>query len=156
MIKKNAFKRPVVAIAVITIIGCIFFANDKGIFNISKNYIPRINASDEKPVIFENVNSQLDKDIKFTNGWKSELIEGERFIIVQVGSLKADPAQGVAFVGQQSKDGNKFVTGGKILTPSKHGTIKIKNFNSFNLGVVAEDGYEWIFNVFDGFHEIPQ
>jgi len=90
MFKKNSVKWSALAIAIIIIIGLsfAFFNNANSINNISN-----------KPGIFENANNQLDnKDIEFTNGWRSELIEGERFIVVQVGSLKSDLKQGVAVV----------------------------------------------------------
>lgn len=41
-------------------------------------------------------------DVEFTNGWRSSLVaadeNGGKYIIVQVGSLKSDPQQGVAVV----------------------------------------------------------
>jgi len=156
MFRKNSFKWSVLAIAIIILIGSIFFINTKGVFKISKNVNEELNTTDSKPGIIEKVDNQLDKDIEFTNGWKSELIEDERFIIVQVGSLKSDSKQRVAVVGKQSKDSDKSVIEKKFLTPSEHGAIKIEDFNAFNLSVVAQDGHKWIFNVFDGFREISQ
>ena len=156
MFRKNSFKWSALAIVIIIVIGSIFFINTKGVFKDSENPNEELNTADNKPKIIKNVNNQIDKNIEFTNGWKSELIEDERFIIVQVGSLKSDSKQGVAIVGKQGKDSDKIVIEKKFLTPSKHGAIKIEDFNAFNLSVVAQDGYKWIFNVFDGFREITQ
>jgi beta-lactamase regulating signal transducer with metallopeptidase domain len=110
--------------------------------------------------IFENVSNQLDADVEFTNGWRSPLVdldengEGGKFIIVQVGSLKSDPEQGIAVVCHQNKDGEQYVIDDKFLTPSKHGAIKIESLGAkdFTMSVVAEDGYEWIFSLYNGFY----
>ena len=118
------------------------------------------NTADSKAEIFENVNNQLDMDVEFTNGWRSPLFDldengtGGQFIIVQVGSLKSDPEQGVAVVCRQNKDSEQYVIDDKFLTPSKHGAIKIESLGAkdFTMSVVAEDGYEWIFNIYNGFY----
>lgn len=110
----------------------------------------------EKAEIFESVKDLINsKDVAFTNGWRSELIEEGRYI-VEFGSLKNDPKQGIVIVKRQNRDSGKFISEKRYLTPSKHGAIKIKDFNAFNLGVVAADGYQWIFNLWDRFREIPQ
>lgn len=117
-------------------------------------------AGDITSGIFENVNNQLDTDVDFTNGWRSPLVdvdengEGGKYIIVQVGSMKNDPEQGVAVVYHQNKDSDQYMIDEKFLTPSKHGAIKIKNLGAkdFTMSVVAEDGYTWIFNIYDGFY----
>jgi len=116
-----------------------------------------LNTADNKPAILETVNEQLDTDVAFTNGWRSALVErdvnGGKYIIVQVGSLKSDPEQGVAVVCHQNKDSEQYVIDDQFLTPSKHGAIKIESLGAkgFNMSVVAEDGYTWIFNVYNGF-----
>jgi len=116
------------------------------------------NTVDNKPEIFENVNNQLDSDIEFTNGWRSALVEpddnGGTFIIVQVGSLKNDPEQGVAVVCHHYKNSDQYVIDDKFLTPSKHGTIKVESLGAkdFNMTVVAGDGYRWIFSIYNGFY----
>lgn len=110
--------------------------------------------------IFENVNHQLDTDIEFTNGWRSPLVdvdengEGGKYIIVQVGSLKSDPEQGVAVVCHQNKGSDQYIIDEKFLTPGKHGAIKINGLGAkdFTMSVVAEDGYTWIFNIYNGFY----
>lgn len=109
------------------------------------------------PTIFEDVNNQLDRDVEFTNGWRSPLVEpdvnGGKYIIVQVGSLKSDPEQGVAVVCHQNKDSTQYVIDDTFLTSTKHGAIKIESLGAkgFNMSVVADDGYKWIFNVYNGF-----
>ena len=109
------------------------------------------------PTIIENVNSQLDRDVEFTNGWRSPLVDadenGGKYIIVQVGSLKSDPEQGVAVVCHQSKDSEQYVIDDKFLTPNKHGAIIIESLGAkdFNMSVVAADGYKWIFDIYNGF-----
>lgn len=98
--------------------------------------------------IFENVNNELDADIEFTNSWRSPLADvdenGEdgKYIIVQVGSMKNDPEQGVAVVCHQSKDSDQYIIDEKFLTPSKYGAIKIKSLGAkdFTMSVVAVDG----------------
>ncbi|MHB8061059.1 MAG: M56 family metallopeptidase [Ruminiclostridium sp.] len=117
------------------------------------------NTSNSEPEIFENVSNQLDTDVEFTNGWRSPLVdldengEGGKFIIVQVGSLKSDPEQGVAVVCHQNKDSEEYVIDKQFLTPSKHGAIKIESLGAkdFTMTVIAEDEYKWIFNIYNGF-----
>ena len=117
------------------------------------------NTTNSEPRIFENVSNQLDTDVEFTNGWRSPLVdldengEGGKFIIVQVGSLKSDPEQGIAVVCHQNKDSEQYVIDDKFLTPSKHGAIKIVSLGAkyFTMSVIAEDGYEWIFDIYKGF-----
>jgi hypothetical protein len=107
----------------------------------------------------KNINDQLDMDVEFTNGWRSPLVDldekgkGGKFIIVQFGSLKNDREQGIAVVCHQNKDSEQYVIDDQFLTPSKHGAIKIENLGAkdFNMSVVAEDGYKWIFNIYNGF-----
>lgn len=148
MFKKNLFMWSALVFAIIAVVGLSYtFLNSPD----SLHNVPN------KPRIFESTNGQLDNsDIEFTNGWRSELIEGDRFIVVQVGSLKNDLEQGVAVVWEQNKDSGKLISEKKYLTPSKHGAIKITDFNAFNLSVVSDDGNTWIFNIFDGFREITQ
>lgn len=112
------------------------------------------------PGIFENVNHELDADIEFTNGWRSPLVDADengavgKYIIVQAGSLKSDPKQGVAVVCHQNKDSDQYIIDEKFLTPGKHGAIKIKSpgAKDFTMSVVAEDGYEWILNIYNGYY----
>lgn len=157
LFKKKSLGWLAIAATIGIVIGCIFLI----IAILDKRTHQREEVQNNQqniliaPGIFENTYT-YNKDINFTNGWKSDLIEGERFIIVEFGSLKSDSKQGVAIVSEQSKDNGKIIYKNKYLTPSKHGTIKVENFNAFNLGVTAEDGYKWIFNVFDGFREISQ
>lgn len=118
------------------------------------------NAGDTTSVIFEDVNTQLDMDVEFTNGWRSPLVDpnengaGGKSIIAQVGALKSDPEQGVAVVCHQNKDSDQYVIDEQFLTPSKHGAIKIESLGAkdFTMSVVAEDGYKWIFNIYNGFY----
>lgn len=86
-------------------------------------------------------------DVEITNEWISK----DFGYTVLFGSLKNDPQQGVAVViptGDQ-KDKNEQ----KVLTPEKHGAIKAESLGAKAsiLDVVAEDGYRWIFNVYNGF-----
>ena len=86
-------------------------------------------------------------DIEITNEWISK----DFGYTVLFGSLKDDPQQGVAVViptGDQ-KDKNEQ----NVLTPEKHGAIKAESLGAKAsiLDVVAEDGYRWIFNVYNGF-----
>ncbi len=116
-------------------------------------------AGDATAEIFENVNSQLDTDIEFTNGWRSSLVDvdenGEdgKYIIVQAGSLKSDPEQGVAVVCHQNKGSDQYIIDERFLTPGKHGAIKIQSLGAkdFTMSVVAEDSYTWLFNIYNGF-----
>lgn len=67
------------------------------------------------------------------------------------GSLKDDPQQGVAVViptGDQVDEREE-----RVLTPERHGAIKADSLGAKSsiLDVVAEDGYKWIFNVYNGF-----
>lgn len=107
------------------------------------------------PTIDDTKNSE---DITFTNGYKSEMVENEKYYIVEVGASKSDPKQGVAIIKSISKDGTKTIKEDKILTPEKHGSIKIdsNSINDFNMRVMAEDGFTWILNVFDGFRSETQ
>lgn len=99
MLKKNILKWLVPVIAIIIVIGAIFLINN----NNSKEQ----NSAESKSGIFETVNDKLDMDVEFTNGWRSSLVaadeNGGKYIIVQVGSLKNDPQQGVAVVAHQEK-----------------------------------------------------
>lgn len=118
---------------------------------------PAVSTDSDKPAIFETVNDQLNADVEFTNGWRSALVEpdenGGKYIIVQVGSLKSDPEQGVAVVCHQNKGSEQYVIDDQFLTPSKRGAIKIESLGAkdFNMSVAAEDGYKWIFDVYNGF-----
>lgn len=70
---------------------------------------------------------------------------------VLYGSLKSDPQQGVAVVIW-----NGHTTGQLFLTPGKHGAIRAlggKSAKDDVFSVVAADGYEWIFNMYNGFAE---
>ena len=128
-----------------------------GVALAATNAVTNKDTADSKPDIIENVNDQLDRDVEFTNGWRSALVEpdenGRKYIIVQVGSLKSDPEQGIAVVCHQSKDSEQYVIDDQFLTPSKHGAIKIESLGAknFNMSVVAEDGYKWIFDIYNGF-----
>lgn len=117
------------------------------------------NSAEGKSGIFETVNDQLNIDVKFTNGWRSSLVSpdenGGKYIIVQVGSLKSDPEQGVAVVAHQNKDNKQYVVDDTFLTPTKHGAINIESpgAKDFTMSVVADDGYKWIFNIYNGFSD---
>lgn len=117
-----------------------------------------IAENNELPILLPTINdAKNSKEIIFTNGYKSNLIpEDQSYIIVEVGALKNDSKQGVAIIKTTNKDGTKILSEKKILTPEKHGSIKIDEINAFNMGVTAKDGYKWILNVFDGFRAIPQ
>jgi hypothetical protein len=151
MLKKNPLKWLVLIIAIIIVIGAIFLVNN----NNSKEQ----NSAQSKSGIFETVNDQLDTNDKFTNGWRSSLVapdeNGGKYIIVQVGSLKSDPEQGVAVVCHQNKDSEQYVIDDTFLTPTKHGAIKIESLGAkdFTMSVVADDGYKWIFNIYNGFSD---
>ncbi|MDF2519693.1 MAG: hypothetical protein K0R84_321 [Clostridia bacterium] len=99
--------------------------------------------------------AEYSEEIAFTNGYKSNLIEDERYIIVEAGALKNDPKQGVAIIKTINKDGT-IIKEEKLLTPEKHGSIKIDSINAFNMEVTAEDGFKWILNVYDGFRTKAQ
>jgi len=86
-------------------------------------------------------------DIEVTNEWISK----DFGYTVLFGSMKSDPQQGIAVViptGDQSDKSEH-----RVLTPSKHGAIKADSLGAKAsiLDVVAEDGYKWIFNVYNGF-----
>jgi len=117
-----------------------------------------IKENNELPILLSTIDdAKNSKEITFTNGYKSNLMpEGERYYIVEAGALKSDPKQGVAIIKTTNKDGTKILKEEKLLTPGKHGSIKIDGINAFNMGVTAEDGYKWILNVYDGFRIIPQ
>lgn len=109
------------------------------------------------PVLLPTIDdAKNSKDITFTNGYKSDLVENEKYYIVEVGALESDPKQGVAIIKSISKDATKTIKEDKLLTPEKHGSIKIDSINAFNMGVTAEDGFKWILNVFDGFRSEAQ
>lgn len=157
---KNSYKWLAFSIVSIIIIGCVVLIIEKGMPNNSTSTSSnneQYNLTSELPsLLFQIDDIQNSKDIDFTNGWKSNLIENERYIIVEVGSLKSDSKQGVAIVKSVSKDGNKVISEKKYLTPEKYGAIKIDSFNAYNLGITAEDGYELILNTFDGFRTVVQ
>ena len=77
------------------------------------------------------------------------------FGTVICGSLKSNPKQGVAVVIWNNKNSNAKPT--RYLTPGKHGAIKAdvtdtaKNAKKDVFTVVAEDGYTWLFNLYNGF-----
>lgn len=87
------------------------------------------------------------RDIEITNEWISK----DFGYTVLFGSLKDDPQQGVAVVIPTGDQEDKNVQ--KILTPEKHGAIKAESLGAKAsiLDVVAEDGYRWVFNVYNGF-----
>lgn len=72
---------------------------------------------------------------------------------MQVGSLKSNPEQGIAVVCHQNKDSEQYVIDDTFLIPSKHGAIKIESLSAkdFTMSVIAEDGYERIFDIYNGF-----
>lgn len=86
-------------------------------------------------------------DIEIINEWISK----DFGYTVLFGSLKDDPQQGVAVVIPTGDQENKNEQ--KILTPEKHGAIKAESLGAKAsiLDVIAEDGYKWIFNVYNGF-----
>jgi hypothetical protein len=79
--------------------------------------------------------------------------EDGKYIIVQAGSLKSDPEQGVAVVCHQNKGSDQYIIDERFLTPGKHGAIKIQSLGDkdFTMSVVAEDSYTWLFNIYNGF-----
>jgi hypothetical protein len=89
--------------------------------------------------------------IDFTNGWKMEITDENKIMLVEAGSLKADPKQGVLIVQEKKNTGEEVLTEKRVLTPSKHGLVKLKVTNGFNLTLEAEDKTTYLFNVFDGF-----
>jgi|GEM_PF-3642510 len=113
-----------------------------------KKLIENNNLPIELPSIDDVKNS---KDIVFTNGYKSGVNQDGTYIIAELGALKADPKQGIVVIKTINKDGMKILNEQKLLTPEKHGTIKVDGINAFNLGAKAADGYSWILNVSDGF-----
>jgi PBP1b-binding outer membrane lipoprotein LpoB len=88
--------------------------------------------------------------INFTNGLKYGNADEDRVIFIEVGSLKADPKQGVAMIIRKKQDG-KLMSQTQHLSPSKHGALSIVKFNGTNLELKAEDGTIFQFNSFDGF-----
>jgi beta-lactamase regulating signal transducer with metallopeptidase domain len=70
------------------------------------------------------------------------------FGTVVCGALKSDPKQGVAVVIWNSGASTQ-----RYLTPEKHGAITSTGNGAKDdvIGVVAEDGYTWIFNMYNGF-----
>ncbi|MDV3427283.1 MAG: hypothetical protein LIR50_09375 [Bacillota bacterium] len=119
----------------------------------------KLTENNDLPILLPTIDDvENSKEITFTNGYRSNLItEGESYyIIIEVGALKSNPKQGVAIIKTINKDGTKILKEEKLLTPEKHGSIKIDGINAFNMGITAKDGYKWILNVFDGFRTIPQ
>jgi beta-lactamase regulating signal transducer with metallopeptidase domain len=88
-------------------------------------------------------------DIAVTNEWISK----DFGYTVLFGSLKDDPQQGVAVVIPTGDQVDKREE--RVLTPERHGAIKADSpgAKSSILDVVAEDGYKWIFNVYNGFDQ---
>ena len=77
------------------------------------------------------------------------------FGTVICGSLKNDSKQGVAVVIWNKKDSDVEST--RYLTPEKHGAIKADVSDTAHeskediFGTTAEDGYTWLFNLYNGF-----
>lgn len=77
------------------------------------------------------------------------------FGTVICGSLKNDSKQGVAVVVWNNKNSNAEPK--RYLTPEKHGAIKAdvldtaKSAKEDIFSVTAEDGYTWLFNLYNGF-----
>lgn len=157
---KNSYKWLALSIVSLIIIGFVVLIIERGMSSNSTSTPAnneQYNLTSELPSLLSQIDDiQNSKDIDFTNGWKSNLIENERYIIVEVGSIKSDSKQGVAIVKNVSKDGSKVISEKKYLTPEKHGSIKIDSFNAYNLGITAEDGYKLILNTFDGFRIVVQ
>ena len=117
----------------------------------------RLPENNELPILLPTINDiKNSEEIVFTNGYKSNMAEDETYIIVEVGALKNNPKQGAAIIKTTNKDGTKILKEEKLLTPEKHGPIKINGINAYNMDVTAEDGYKWILNVYDGFRQVPQ
>ncbi len=158
--KGSTNKWVIFIIAIFVVSGAVFLLYNSEKFGVPKN-IDEQKASGLSSEIFENVNIKINKDVEFTNGWKSSLVDmdkkdaGGKYWFVQVGSLKSDPRQGIAIVFHRDKDSNKDVVDKEFLTPSKHGAIKIESpgAKDFTMSVVAEDGYKWIFNIYNGFSD---
>jgi hypothetical protein len=120
--------------------------------SISPDILPKETSTENSSgaKIIDNVSADLKSshsDIEITNEWISE----DFGYTVLFGSLKSDPQQGIAVViptGEQSDKSEH-----RVLTPSKHGAIKGDSLGAkaSMLDVVAEDGYKWIFNVYNGF-----
>lgn len=119
-----------------------------------------ITENNELPVLLTTIDdTKNSKEIIFTNGYKSGLVEdGTCYIIAELGALKSDPKQGAAIIKTINKDGTKILNEKVLLTPEKHGSIKADGIgaDSFGMSVTAEDGYKWILNVCDGFRITSQ
>lgn len=99
---------------------------------------------------------QNSKDINFTNGYQSNIVENEYYYVAELGSLKKDSKQGIAVIKKMSIKDNKIIKEERLLTPEKHGAISTTVYNAFNISVKTDDGYEWILNIFDGFRTVVQ
>ena len=90
-------------------------------------------------------------DIDVTN----EFISEDFSMAAVFGSLKSDPRQGVAVVFPYQEGSRSAGSAKKFLTPEKHGAVRAEKGSlgakASVCGVAADDGYEWVFNVFNGF-----
>ena len=118
--------------------------------------LTNVQGNDELPRILYAVPVGLlsaDPDIIVANGWESAKAEGNRTVVL-FGALKSDPEQGVAVVlSIDPEDEGKILDRTRVLTPEKHGAIRVTTLGAkdFDMTTVAEDGYYWTFNVYNGF-----
>ncbi|MFD1359859.1 hypothetical protein ACFQ4X_18380 [Fictibacillus halophilus] len=102
------------------------------------------------PQIIKKIEDQVnDQRIRFTNGWVSPVNHQEmnaRGVTVETGALKSDPAQGIVVVLTDGEK-RKFVDSKEYKTPSKHGEVRVIDYDAFDLTLEAEDKTRWIFNV---------
>lgn len=106
--------------------------------------------------ILDSVSDELKSsypDITITN----EFISEDFGMAAVLGSLKSDPSQGVAVVFDYPEGSGSAGSAKRFLTPEKHGAVRAEKGSlgakASICGAVAADGYEWIFNVFNGFDE---
>ena len=98
--------------------------------------------------IIDDVSAGIVKDnsdINITN----EFVSYDYNYIALFGSLKNDKKQGAAVVYPVEKPANKK----QVLTQDKHGSVKAVQTGkrTSTVNVTADDGYGWVFNVFNGF-----
>ncbi|MFA6939568.1 MAG: hypothetical protein WCQ54_01085 [Clostridiaceae bacterium] len=162
LMKSNSIFLVVIAL-IVSLTGCsVNKQNLKASNQVPNTNTPKVDntikENNELPILLSTIDDAKNgKEIIFTNGYKSNLMpEGEKYYIVEAGALKSDPKQGLAIIKTTNKDGTKILTEKKLLTPQKHGSIKIDGINAFNMDVTAKDGYKWMLNVYDGFRIIPQ
>lgn len=88
----------------------------------------------------------VSKDISVRNNWFREE-PGNTQRAVYAGALAADPSQGVLVVGIEGADGPSGKAVGKVLTPERHGALRVTGATASVLTVVATDGTSYQFDV---------